>query len=329
MNKVFITGGSGFIGSHFHDVIPHSNIINFDLKKPLSNLNSSFIQGDIRDINQIRTALKAHTCDTILALAAEHKDFGLTKDDYFKTNALGTKNLCDVATEFNIDTIIFYSSVAVYGNNVIPSNECMDPNPSNYYGESKFEGEKHIMKWVNEAPNRKAIIVRPAVVYGERNIANMFRLIQQIKSNRYFNIGNGKNVKSIAYVKNLVEATLFLTEHSVIGCSVYNYADSPQLSSREISNLIVKNLGNKQPLTIPYWVAYLLGLPFDLLIKITKKDLPISTSRIKKFCTETYHEANKIFTAGFVPRYTNEEGLFNMVKWLENEYDSNQFYHNV
>ena len=103
----------------------------------------------------------------------------------------------------------------------------------------------------------------------------------------------------------------------------------PQLSSREISNLIVKNLGNKQPLTIPYWVAYLLGLPFDLLIKITKKDLPISTSRIKKFCTETYHEANKIFTAGFVPRYTNEEGLFNMVKWLENEYDSNQFYHNV
>ena len=48
MNKVFITGGSGFIGSHFHDVIPHSNIINFDLKKPLSNLNSSFIQGDMR-----------------------------------------------------------------------------------------------------------------------------------------------------------------------------------------------------------------------------------------------------------------------------------------
>ena len=58
-----------------------------------------------------------------------------------------------------------------------------------------------------------------------------------------------------------------------------------------------------------------MGIPFDLAIKITGKDLPISTNRVKKFCTETYHTADKIITRGYKPKFDNVEGLKAMVEW--------------
>jgi nucleoside-diphosphate-sugar epimerase len=151
----------------------------------------------------------------------------------------------------------------------------------------------------------------------------------QIKLGRFFNIGRGANVKSIAYCKNLVDATLFLKENMKPGIEIYNYADEPQLTSREIANAIAKFLGKKSPITLPYWLVYFMGIPFDFLIWITKKDLPISTNRIKKLCTETKHHAKKIVRAGFNAKYTNLDGLENMVNWMKNDFKSNQKYFDV
>lgn len=326
---IFFTGASGFIGSHFHEAIPNQEIVNFDLTPPIFPCTSNFIQGDIRDINQIDEALSKFKCDSIISLAAEHKDFGISEKEYFLTNELGTENICKMATKYNIKKIVFYSSVAVYGANKLPSTEEMIPQPNLPYGKSKLAGEKVLKLWADEDIERSVLIIRPAVVYGERNVANMFRLIMQIKVGRFFNIGKGNNVKSIAYCKNLVDATIFLKTKMIPGVNIYNYSDLPQLTSREIANHISKLLGKKEPLTLPFWVVNLMGVPFDILIKLTGKDLPISTKRIKKLCTETYHEANKVRTMGFLPKYTNLEGLKNMINWMKEEYKSNQKYFDV
>ena len=318
-SKLFFTGASGFIGSHFHQVLSNDNIVNMDINEPKFSHSAHYIKGDIRKKEDIEFSLSQYSCDTIISLAAEHKDFGISEDSYYKTNEFGTKNLCEVAAQLGIKKIIYYSSVAVYGANEKPSTELMSPNPNLPYGASKLAGEKVLYKWAKENPERSVVIIRPAVVYGERNVANMFRLIEQIKAGRYFHIGEGKNVKSIAYVKNLVEATLFLKEQMQPGVQIYNYADSPQLSSREIASIISQSLNKKEPITLPYWMVYAMGIPFDIAIKLTGKDLPISTNRVKKFCTETYHEAKKIQDAGFTPQYTNQQGLQNMVKWLKSD----------
>lgn len=139
-----------------------------------------------------------------------------------------------------------------------------------------------LKQWASEDAERAVLIIRPTVVYGERNVANMFRLINQIKDGRYFHIGKGDNIKSIAYVRNLVEATLFLVERMQNGVAIYNYADEPQLSSRKIASTITKALNKREPRTLPYWIVYSMGIPFDILIKLTGKDLPISTNRVKK-----------------------------------------------
>lgn len=318
-HKLFFTGASGFIGSHFHQVLPNQNVVNMDINEPKFSHSAHYIKGDIRKKEDIGLALSNHAVDTIISLAAEHKDFGITEEGYFKTNEYGTKVLCEVATKFGIKKIIFYSSVAVYGANKTPSVETTQPNPNLPYGASKLAGEKVLYEWAVEDSERSVVIIRPAVVYGERNVANMFRLIEQIKAGRYFHIGEGRNVKSIAYVQNLVQATLFLMDRMKPGVEVYNYADQPQLSSRQIATIISQSLKNKKPITLPYWMVYAMAIPFDIAIKLTGKDLPISTNRVKKFCTETFHKADKILETGFIPPYSNEQGLQNMVKWLNSE----------
>jgi nucleoside-diphosphate-sugar epimerase len=326
---IFFTGASGFIGSHFHEALDGSEIINYDLKDPIFKYSSKLIKGNVRDFDSLNSAIKESNCDTIIALAAEHKDFGISENEYFLTNEMGTENICKAANNAGIKKIIFYSSVAVYGANKIPSDENMTPNPNLPYGKSKLAGEKVLEKWYNEDPTRCVIIIRPTVVYGERNVANMFRLIMQIKAGRFFNIGKGDNVKSLAYCKNLVEATLFLNNKINEGYSIFNYSDSPQLTSKEITQIISEKLGMKPPISLPYWFLYLLGLPFDLLIKITGKDLPISTNRIDKLRTQTFHQASKINEFGFAPKFNNKEGIERMVDWMKNEYKENINYFDV
>lgn len=93
------------------------------------------------------------------------------------------------------------------------------------------------------------------------------------------------------------------------GVAIYNYADEPQLTSRKIGDVIAHELGKKIRLTIPRFIGILAGLPFDLIIKLTGRNLPISSSRIRKLGTQTYHSAKKIFAEGFKPKLSTIDGL--------------------
>lgn len=328
--KILIIGGSGFIGSHFQEAYPQELIVNMDIQKPLFTAKTTFVQGDIRKYADLDNLLSQYSdCDTVINLAAEHQDFGLSKEAFHKTNVYGAEMLCKAATKHGIKNIIFYSSVAVYGNNRQPSNEETSPNPINDYGHSKLLAEGVYETWAAKDPLRKVLVIRPAVVYGERNVANMYRLIQQIRKGLYFHIGKGKNIKSIVYVKNIVAATFYLMERMQTGVHIYNYADDEQLSSREIADTIATTIGKRKLITLPYWMVYCLGLPFDLLIKLTGKNLPVSTNRIIKLCTETYHTATKIKSAGFRALYKNKEGLARMISWMNKTTNDNIVLHNT
>jgi nucleoside-diphosphate-sugar epimerase len=317
MSKILLTGGSGFIGSHFHNYLPHDQLVNLDLISPVFYNQATFIKGDIRKEEDVIGVLKREKIETIISLAAKHHDFGIGHDEYFDTNEEGTRVICSAASAYNIKKIIFFSSVAVYGLREETSNENMAPMPDAPYGASKLAGEKVLEKWAKDDPSRKVCIIRPALVFGPNNVANMYNLIRQIDSGLYFHLGKADNIKSVAYVENIVEAICYLKERMVPGVSVYNYADEPQLTTRQIGEVIAQALDKKIRLTVPKSLGVMMGLPFDLLIKVTGKNLPISTARIKKLGTPTHHSAGKIFAEGFAPTYSTIDGLVKMVEWYK------------
>jgi len=325
MGKILITGGAGFIGSHFREMFPEADFIVSDINSTkLDASNPMHFIADIRDENAMRKIFESFPIDAIIHLAAAHKDFGIEQDEYFSTNVDGAKVLCKLATAFNVRKIVFYSSVAIYGERDTPTDDHTPPQPTNDYGKSKLMAEDVLNNWYNQNENRTLIIVRPALVYGERNVANMYRLIDHIKKGLYFNIGEGNNIKSIAYVKNLVAATWYLLNSLDAGKYWFNYSDKPHLTTGEIGNYVAELLGKPKPKSISLNMLLLLAKPFDFLGMVSGKDLPISSHRVRKYASQTYHQADKIFKLGFTPEYSSRDGLKCMVEWYKDNKEEKQ-----
>ncbi|MGA3288382.1 MAG: NAD(P)-dependent oxidoreductase [Bacteroidota bacterium] len=313
---ILITGNAGFIGKYLTTTLLKAGfeVQGIDIR-PRQDSERGFIQidGSILDKDIVKQSMTGIDC--IIHLAAEHKDFGITETDYFRVNEQGTKVLLEEASDANIKKFIFYSSVAVYGAQSNTKEET-PPASNNPYGASKLAAERLITAWAKEDSTRTAIIIRPTVVFGPNSKANIFRLIRQVCDGKFIMVGNGKNIKSIAYVENLVDATLYLMERCSPGTNIYNYADEPHLQTKDLVNLIGM-IAERKPsrFYIPLNLAIAGGIGFDLLGKITGIDFSVTSARMKKFTMPTHHRAERIRLLGFIPKYSIEEGLKRNIDW--------------
>ena len=110
--KILVTGGSGFIGFHLHNYLEHERIVNLDLEEPDFAYRSTFVKGDVRDAKILAQALKG--CDAIWSMAAAHKDFGVSRDEYFAINEHGTRILAEAASAAGIKQFIFLRCIYYY-----------------------------------------------------------------------------------------------------------------------------------------------------------------------------------------------------------------------
>lgn len=318
--RALVIGGAGFIGEFLcKKLYKHGwEIRIFDIKEKMNPRSElEYIAGDILDYHKVFETMK--DVDLIIHLAAKHRFFGVSRDEFYRVNVEGTKTILEAASERRIKNIIFYSSVATYGDQTSATDEHTIPQPNNPYGTSKLAAEKLISDWFfASSSDRNALIIRPTVVFGPKNKGNMYRLIRQIDRGLYIPVGAGKNIKSIAYVENIVDATIFLIEKGLKGMEIYNYVDEPAISSREIVNNIYRLLGRPIPKLSLSLKPILFALrPFDFIAKVTKIGFPIRAAIIK-LNKPTHHSANKIRRRGFQQRCSLEEGLRRTIKWYKN-----------
>jgi nucleoside-diphosphate-sugar epimerase len=263
----------------------------------------------------------ARGCDAVLHLAAAHHDSGLSPSTYHDVNEGGARTLCSILDEVGIRNVCFFSTVAVYGAAPEPRHEDTAPQPTTPYGESKLAAERVFRDWVAAAKERRVLVVRPPVVFGAGNFANMYALIRQIDSGRFLRVGSGDNVKSLVYVDNLVDAALLAWRRPATGFEIVNVVDKPDLTSREIADIVFRALGKKPPrVSIPLSLGIALGLPFDAVSRITGHRLSVSTARIRKYAADqTKFEADKLSRLGFRAGVSLEEGLRRTVAWYQHE----------
>lgn len=316
--NVLITGGSGFIGRYFHQALVTSGhqVTILDLAKPTWDASPSrVVVGDVRDPATVRQALAG--CDAILNLAAAHHDFGIARETFFSVNEGGARVLCAAAEETGVRNICFFSTVAVYGAVPEPRHEDSPTQPTSPYGQSKLAAEQVFQAWTAAGNDRRCVVIRPTVVFGPRNFANMYALIRQIESGLFFRVGSGRNIKSLAYVENLVDAALYLWQRPAERpFEVYNYVDKPDLDTRSLLSAIYEALGRRLPrLHLPLKLALVAATPFDLMIRVSRRNLPISTARIRKMSIQTRFEAERVLRAGFRPKVPLLEGVGRMVQW--------------
>jgi len=169
--KLLITGGAGYIGSHTthfliangykaRDVIVFDNLV-YGHREFLSN-DVIFIHGDLLNKTEIESVFKEYNIDAVLHFAA-YAYVGESMQDpgkYFENNIVGGLNLLGEMAKYECKKIVFSSSCAVYGiPERIPVKEVEKENPVSPYGESKLMFEK-ILGWYEKIYNINYVSLR-------------------------------------------------------------------------------------------------------------------------------------------------------------------------
>jgi nucleoside-diphosphate-sugar epimerase len=308
--KLFLFGASGFVGTRLLTLLKQPSAFQLqNLDKQPSKFHPEITTiVNVLDKDKIIELLK--DTDVVVLLAAEHRDDVTPVSLSYDVNVGGMKNTLEAMEANGVKRIVFTSSVAVYGLNKDNPNEEHSADPFNHYGKSKWQAEQVLQEWYQTHPDWNINIVRPAVIFGERNRGNVYNLLKQIASGKFLMVGDGNNKKSMAYVGNVVAFIKYLIEKQTTGYNIYNYVDKPDFTTNELVAHVSKVLNKHIPTThFPLWLGMLGGYCFDALSFLARKKLTVSSVRVKKFCATTQFDATKIASTDFKAPYTLAEGL--------------------
>lgn len=326
---IVVIGGSGFIGTRLIKrlMLDKKMPVKIVDKSPSTTFSHLYSFGDVTSLANLRDTIPDNSI--IVNLAAEHRDDILPVTIYDKVNIGGAINICKIAREKSIKKIIFTSSVAVYGFAAINTGESGLINPFNDYGRTKFEAEKVFKSWQQEAPTeRTLVIIRPTVVFGEKNRGNVYNLLRLIDRGKFIMIGDGENRKSMAYVENIAAFIEYCINFDS-GIYIYNYVDKPDFTMNDLVLFIRKKLqcSQKFKYKIPYAFAYSLGKGFDIFATVLGRRFLVSSIRVKKFCTNSVY-STAIEETGFIPPVSLKSGLENTINYefINNNNDQDLFF---
>jgi dTDP-glucose 4,6-dehydratase len=254
VRKILITGGAGFIGSHFVEGLaagfPEHRIVvldkmtyaaDFGYIAPLIDKGrAQLVVGDVCDFELCRKLVRG--CDVVVHAAAEsHVDRSFHSSILFtQTNALGTHTIMEACREAKVARIIHVSTDEVYGE--ILSGDCDETggmNPTNPYSASKAAAEM-IVNGYRHSFNLPVIVVRANNIYGIRQFPEKLipRCIMSLIDGEKIPLhGDGSNVRHYLAAPDFASALVLLVNKGVIN-EIYNIGSNEEHQNREIARMI-------------------------------------------------------------------------------------------
>ena len=279
---ILITGGAGYIGSHLAMALLESGkeIVIFDSLElghiEIINIlkkcgNVKFIQGNLKNLDDIRGAFLVNKIDSVVHFAAYSQVAESVKNPqkYYYNNVYGTLNLLNAMVEFGANKIVFSSTAATYGEpEYVPIDEKHPQKPINAYGSSKLTVEK-IMEDYDRAYGLKSVRLRYFNVAGADSKARIgewhepeTHLIPNIlkadETKTFKMFGNdydtpdGTCVRDYINVEDLADAHIKALEYLTNGgkTDYFNLGTGNGNSVKEVFDACEKVLERKVPIEI-------------------------------------------------------------------------------
>lgn len=320
MKLAIIFGGSGYIGSFLTQKLiadqVFDKIIIYDIMemgKYIEHMDFeklTYIKGDVRNSISIELPDTYESKNSwIFNFAAIHREPGHDYEEYFDTNIPGASNVCEFASKNKIRNMFFTSSIAPYGKTMMRTTEESPLYPQTAYGVSKALAERIHQQWLAEHPDNRLIIVRPSVIFGPKDPGNVYRMIKALKKGTFILPNGGNVIKAYGYVYGLIESMLFVI-HRNEGLIIYNYAENPLVTLKEMTNITKNFLGFKRPtLSLSVKVLSILALILQIISKITGRKSDIHPVRVRKAGFPTNIKPNYLIENGFIFNYNFENAL--------------------
>ena len=327
MERVLITGASGFIGSFIvEEALQRGMEVWAAVRKSssrewLQDDRIHFIELNLSSENDLKNQLKDHVFDYVVHAAGVTKC--LKKEQFYQVNTEGTRHLVHalLALQMPIKRFVYLSSLSIFGAireqlPYLPIREDDEPQPNTEYGKSKLAAEGILEAVADKLPY---VILRPTGVYGPRE-KDYFLMVKSIQSHTDFSVGFKRQDITFVHVKDVVQAVFLAMERGKSG-RCYFLSDGQVYQSSTFSDLIIHELGNPWCLRIkaPIWVLRVVTFFGEQVGKITGK--------ISALNNDKYHILKQrnwqcdiqpaIDELGYQPQYQLERGVKETVAWYK------------
>ncbi|MEA4862223.1 MAG: NAD(P)-dependent oxidoreductase [Victivallaceae bacterium] len=216
----------------------------------------------------IHAAGKAHV---LPRTAAERQSF-------YDVNVTGTQNLLRALEPVPPRSIVFISSVAVYGAQFGERiSESAPLNAVDPYGKSKIMAEEAIRSWEFSRPVSRGIVRLPLIA-GPNAPGNLGSMLGAMKSGRFFNIGDGRCRRSVISVYDIAPFIEVLSEKG----GIYNLTDTADISFRELYSGIRQIVSVPYRPNLPRFIAYPLALVGEFGQIVLRRTLPFNLRRYRQ-----------------------------------------------
>jgi dihydroflavonol-4-reductase len=326
--RILVTGASGFIGSGLVQKLSELGHEVSALMRPaasteyLRGVKFTRITGDLRDLTSLTRACQS--VDAVVHLA------GLTsaknREEYFRFNAEGTKNIAQAAAQAKTVSKFIYISTQAAGGpafGLSPKTEIEPDHPISQYGESKLRGELYLEELKGQLPY---VVLRPTAVYGPRdkNIFLFFKMIQkQWMPKLPTKTPTGHKYYNFVHVDDLIDSILVALQapDSCFQSGERYYINDGQIYTFErVMAIIAQELkSNPIKIKVPHLLLTTLAAGGTFLGRVLQKNLPMNQDKLNELLADYWICSSQKAQdqLRFKPKYTLETGVPQTVAWYK------------
>jgi dihydroflavonol-4-reductase len=252
--KVFVTGGTGFIGGEAvrqlrgrgDDVV--ALVRTPEKGKPLAELRCELVAGDLSDEATLRGAMEG--CDAVIHAAAMY-EVGIPAKQHpamWEANVTGTERMMNAALEAKVPRIVHVSTVGIFGNThkqvVDESYEHPGKEFTSYYEETKLESHKIVKRMIAEQ-SLPAIIVQPGGVYGPGDTSQVADLLEEFFAGKLPLLPFPELGICLTHVEDIAGGILLALDQGKLGETYV--ISGPATTMREAIEMVAQLSGRKAP----------------------------------------------------------------------------------
>ena len=318
--RVFVTGGSGFIGAHLLDLLRSRGhaVLNFDTSPPPERHSGYWHEGSIMDAQETGRAMAGFAPTHVVHLAAYASMDASTMEEY-RPNTDGTRNvLAAVAASQTVERVVVTSSQHVRAPGTGPAKHDTDFIPLALYGQSKVQTER-----ITRSAGLRCswTIIRPTAVWGPGHPGLADGLWSVIWKGRYLHPAHNPVRRSFGYVKNVVWQIdgLLRAPIPAVDKKVF-YVGDDNISQHEWLDRFSRGLTGKGVRTVPLCLIHAMAVFGDVL-KAVGLRFPMYGSRYRNLIADNPVPMRPVLDLLGTPPHTLDQGIRETVEWLRVYYE--------
>ena len=276
-SRVFVTGGSGFVGGKLLRRLDELGVPARALARSegsaqaVEEAGADAVRGDLSDIEAMADGMRG--CDLVVHAAAKVEQWG-SREAFAQVNIQGTENALAAARQAGVSRFVHVGTEAVLAEGQPLENVDemypMADNPVSNYAWSKGEAEKRVREANSET--LETVVVRPRLIWGAGDRSILPGILEAIEAGTFAWMDGGHYLTSTTHVDNVIEGLLLAAERGR-GGEVYFVSDGTPVEFREFVSEMIRTQGVEPPdREVPRWLARFAATMAELTWRI----LPLS-----------------------------------------------------